>query len=434
MLSSASSAVTDLKDKFNEMANKRKFQTLPDEALATVFEMLYKNHSDDTYRLEFVKSLSLVSRRFRRIVLHLPLMWSIISSTHLHINKAKLFVSRTVTPIISLSLRGAMSWRPTESDKVRVLNYYKLAASISSRIRTMDIYISSSESPYLQQIQQICSDISLPSLLELSLVCDVEVSRDCRDIWRGWNMPSLKKLEVTGILPQLPSDVLSKIHTCSIHLNFAEDIWRTAEVMGFLLSLTTVKDLRVAVRFFEPFARFNNETRMDSVERLTLELQNYKVATGQNILQVIKFPSLISFKLDVGIKDVNDLERALKNVTFLTPPTSVTDVTLAVGMEFENYHPRMPTFMVGEWCNAFEGLECLTLESDRRKTHGLFAFAASVDAIKVTGFETDVDGKYFSDLPDNWGFQPPHRTAVIEAENLGSYKGKIQFIESRYVE
>ncbi|KLO06205.1 hypothetical protein SCHPADRAFT_1002468 [Schizopora paradoxa] len=432
MLASASSAVTDLSCKFDEMAIQRSFQALPDEILAIVFEMLYKSHSEND-KLRSVNHLSLVSHRFRRIVIGLPVLWSNICSRSLHINKAKLVSSRATTPTISLSILGAVTWNPKESEDVRVLNYYKLAVSISSRIRILNIYISSSDLSQLQKIREICSSISLPSVIELILGCDTDVSRVFQDICRDWNMPALKKLDLDEILPQLPPDVMSKIHSCSIEINYTKDVWRTDEILGFLLSLKTVKVLRVLVRLFGTYGRSSKDSKMDSVQNLTLELQNTRVAMDRNILHFIKFPSITSFKLDLGIKDVNDLDNALENVTFLTPPTSVNNVTLAVGMEFEKYESRKPTSMVGEWCNVFEGLECLTLESDKKKTHGLLSFAASVDAIRITDFKGGIDGDYLHYLPYNsWDSQLQYRTAVIAAKHVGnSGKGKIRFIETR---
>ncbi|KLO08180.1 hypothetical protein SCHPADRAFT_944670 [Schizopora paradoxa] len=420
MVASASAAVKVLKTRFNDMANRRKFRALPDEILAMVFEMIYKSHSSDRDQLEAVKNLSLVSRRFRHIVIGLPVLWSNIPFMWLHVNKAKLFASRSITPIISLSIYSSFGRGPKESEHARVLSMYQLAVSISSRIRKMDIWITDQDLAYLQQIGRTCSNISLPFLFDLTVTCHSEVTRKCRNLCYDWIMPSLRKLRVNNVLPHLSSDVLSKIDECSIEANYSTDILRTEEIVEFLLSLTAVKVLCVTVRLFDFYERSNRSAKMDSVERLTLELQNSRVALGQNILHFIEFPSLKSFNLDLGLKDLSDLDDALENVNFKVQPKSVTDVTLGVGIEYEFYDEAMPTYLIGEWSQNFVGLKTLTLESKRKKTHGLFAFSTSVDAIKIIGCEEEegLTGDQMAYVPGMRCFRRPHRIAVIRAKNI----------------
>ncbi|KLO10181.1 hypothetical protein SCHPADRAFT_529682 [Schizopora paradoxa] len=429
MLTSASSAVTELKYKLDVMANRRKFKALPDEVLAIVFEMAFKSYSSDRGytgdkgQVTTVKKLSLVSRRFRNIVLSLPILWSNIPSPLLHVNEAKLFASRVTTPIVSLTIEGVESYESEESEKARVLSMYQLATSISSRIRKLDISLSKSDLPYLQQLRQTYSNFSLPSLFELNLRCYNQASRECRNFCRDWDMPSLRGLKVAEVLPELSSNVLSRIEFCSISANYIEETWRTTEIMEFLLSLTVVKDLRVSVRLSGFYPDSDQGAQLESVEKLSLALQNTNVAMDKNILHFIKFPSITSFNLDVGLTDIRDLEEILGNVTFKVPPLKVADVNLAVGIEFEDYDSRMPTFMIGEWSQAFEGLKTLTLESNRSKAHGLFAFADSIDAIKlIDPKEEGLTGEFLANMTHMWDSRRPHRTAVIDANDVSDSK------------
>jgi hypothetical protein len=427
MLTSAGTAVTELRNKLDNMANRRKFKALPDEILAIVFEMTFKSHSSDKGQVTTVKRLSLVSRRFRNIVLSLPILWSNIPSPLLHVDKAKLYASRATSPIISLKIDGAHSWdrEDLESQKARILSMYHLATSISSRIRTLEIYLTNLDLPYLQQIRQTCSNVSLPSLFELNFRCHYEVSRNCRKFCRDWSMPSLRRLKVYEALPVLSSDVLSKIHYCYISANYSQDTWRATEIIAFLLSFTAVEELHVSVRLFGFFAGLIEGGQMESVQKLSLELQNTTVAMDKNILHFIKFPSITSFNLNIGLKDIRDLEEILENVKFKVPPLTVTDVNLAVGIEFEEQFRRMPTYMIGEWSQAFGGLKSLTLESKRSKAHGLFAFADAVDAIKIIDPEEEgLSGEFLAEMTHMWDGRRPYRTAVIDANDVSGPYGR----------
>lgn len=139
MLASATEEVKKLKDKFNDWANKRKFCTLSDDILAIIFEMTCRDPTGS--QVMTVNNLSLVSRRFRSIVLGLPMLWSNISCPALSIATAKLFASRIATPSISLSISGADAYfsPPNLSKLVRVLSAFQFAVSISSRIRILSI-------------------------------------------------------------------------------------------------------------------------------------------------------------------------------------------------------------------------------------------------------------------------------------------------------
>ena len=72
-------------------------------------------------------------------------------------------------------------------------------------------------------------------------------------------MPRLKKLEVEEFLPEIDPDIASRIESCKIVANRerkADEIdicWRTSEIVDFILSLSSVKDLEVAVRVIDHY-------------------------------------------------------------------------------------------------------------------------------------------------------------------------------------
>lgn len=437
MLASASAAVTELRGKFDIMANQRKFHALPDELLAIIFEMACQHSPSDGSKS--VCKLSLVSRRFRRIVLRLPILWSSISLPDQHINKAKLFASRATTPTISLSIEGICTddQRPQESEHARIIAMYQLAVSISSRIKTMSIRLRDSDIPHLQQIHQTCSHISLPSLVDLSLDadCSNDNRRKCKTLCRDWDMPSLRKLNLENFLPELRSDVLSKIETCYVEANTGKSVsqgyWRTIEIIEFLQSMVSVKDLCVDVGLIDNYQEPEEGITMESVQNLTLVLWNTKVGMQVNILYFVKFPSITSFKVNLGLKEILDLDDALQDITFRVPPKLVTDVALTFCSEYEPCEEALPTYIIGEWCETFRGLKSVTLESERENTHGLFAFAGSIDALKVINLDNEMCGEILANIPGMW--DRPHRTIILDADDVGrtGHLHKVKFIDRR---
>ncbi|KLO04615.1 hypothetical protein SCHPADRAFT_933959 [Schizopora paradoxa] len=445
MLASAGAAAANIHYMIIDNRNRREFSALPDDVLAIILEMAAGDLRDYSEQMKTVKNFSSVSRRFRRITLGLPSLWSYICSPSINVETARLFASRATTPVIALSISGISSISPFYTDpeskgvseRARVQAMFEIAASVSSRLQTMHLHFSKRDISLIPRISQVCSALSFPFLAELSMECygGFHICREFKSLCSDWNMPSLQKLVLVDIPLQLPDNVLSRIKVCSIEANrertpndlLGEGYWRTAEIVAFLLSLRLVEKLRVAARLMDHYRISENEHEelsMDSVRNLTVGLQNLDVAMGFNILRLIKFPFLTSFKLDVGLDSLNSLEEALKNVRFRVQPTTVKDLTVAVNIAFEDRDGRMPLFVIGEWCEKFGDLKRLTMESERDKAHGLFAFAGSFDSIQLVDpkEDTTVCGDFLADIPLMWGNasfdKHPHRAAVITVDDL----------------
>ncbi|KLO10178.1 hypothetical protein SCHPADRAFT_930669 [Schizopora paradoxa] len=426
------------------MANQRKFHTMPDEILSIIFNLIHQSLSSGHART--VNKLSLVSRRFRSIVLGLPVLWSRISFPHLRVKHAELFASRAKTHPLAISMDDSYDWKLKEPELVRMMDMYELTVSLSSRIQKLSIHISENSSLDLDVIQKTYSNASFPCLSELTLEWYTESPRTCRFLFQGWVMPSLTTLCVVSILPILSPAVFSKILTLSVEVNRGvdedgDDAWHPTEIITFLLSCLSVVDVRISARLFSTqLLPPNTLPKMESVKRLTLHLPNTETAMESNILHLIKFPSLTSFKLDLGLGDLECLDTVLKHVSFLAMPDSVTDVTLAVGVEMDSCEGRLSLpYTIGKWCNRFKGLKSLTLDSDRRRTHGIFAFTGPIDVLKVVKHHQSDAEK----MPDVFLFRlehfwdRPHRTAVVAVEKfdgeINHQTGNIQYIE-RYTD
>ncbi|KLO10202.1 hypothetical protein SCHPADRAFT_907085, partial [Schizopora paradoxa] len=439
MLVSASVAVKELKAKFSVMVNQREFQSLSDDILSIVFETAYETLPDDKLKVKFVKNLLLVSRRFRNIVIGLPVLWSNISSATLRLKDAELFASRVTSPIISFSIYGGARYKQKadkEAEESRIFGMYQLAASISSRIRSFQIHVSQNDRNVLKKFAESCPIVSLPALEELTLDSSRYPTRGTVKFCCKWTMPLLRKLNVVECLPELPAEILSRVSICSFVLNKdaskEEELWDSSDIIEFLLSLTAVKELRVNVRLPSGYPKPIPE--MVSVERLTLVLQDYEVDVTMDdyLLDFIVFPSITSFSLELGSKELEKLGGVLRRLQFKTPPTSVTQVTLSAGTEHKPANGRVPTYLLGDWCKTFRGLKSLTLDGRKDKTFGLIPFTTPVDAVKVVNCaKEDMSGGLLGKLPSLWDYYDrPRRTAVIAAEDLGeNRRERLEFVE-----
>ncbi|KLO10201.1 hypothetical protein SCHPADRAFT_530003 [Schizopora paradoxa] len=440
MLASASAIVANLKTKFNDVANQHKFHTLPDEILSIVFEMTYRSLSSG--HVKMVNELSLVSRRFRNVILGLPVLWSEIAFPYFRIETAELFACRAKSHPLAISLDDAFCWESKGPEFVRVtMGMYALTASLSSRIQKLSVCFSdfSAFNLNFDATKNIFANASFPCLSDLTLKCLTESTRAYRSLCQDWNMPSLTTLRVVNVLPIIPPVILSKILTLSVDANRDsndgdDDAWRPTEIITFLLSCLSVANLRVAACLFNTHPS-RPLPKMESVKRLTVDLHNTGPIAESNILSLVEFRSLTSFRLHLGISDLEDLDEALERIEFLAAPTSVTEVTLTVGVEVGSDAGRAPLRAIEEWCNArFKGLKSLTLGSNRRICRGLFEFTRSIDVLKVIDRNDGEEGmsdRFLSKLMPLWDH--PHRTAVIGAEENDDGidgSGKIRFIDS----
>lgn len=436
MLASASDASRRLRGKFIARANRACFRDLPDEIIAIILEMALDDTRSQWQLGETANSFGRVCRQWHRVVGSLPVFWSKISSPPFQLKKATLFASRAVAPTICLSIRGIfVSGFDTEASELkRVMGMYKLAVSVSARIQKLALHFYADDMPHLEQILETCANVSLPSLSELKLNCSSnEVGRKTRRLCQSWDMPSLQTLTLSDALPDLPFDVLLRIQTCSLEANrdysqaelLMNGCWFTSEIVEFLASLLSVENLRVAVKTVGGFANADEDPVMDSVKSLDLGLQNGMVATSPSILHFIAFPSLTSFRIDLGLRDFNLLHEVLDNLNFIVPPTSVTNVTVAIGMEHEDADRGSPIYTIGEWCQQFGDVKSLKLESKRSNTHGLFAFASPFDALDIVDEEgSTLRGELVEDIPFVKAWRRPRRMAVINTKNEVKYDDK----------
>ncbi|KLO10180.1 hypothetical protein SCHPADRAFT_930671 [Schizopora paradoxa] len=422
MLVSVSDASQKLREKFIVRANRSGFRNLPDEILAMILELALGETRSPWDVSALANSYSLVSRRFRRVVLAIPAFWSKISSPPFKPEKAAHFASRVTTPTICLSIKGIRGSEDNEfydDEEMRVIGMFILTMSISSRIRKLALHFSVDDLHLVGEIQPIYTHLSLPSLSELKLDYR-DMGHSFASFCREWVMPSLQTLTLKDAIPQFPSAVLSQIKTCSIEANRDNDgaFWSTSEILEFITSLTSVEDLRVAVRLVGLYNGSYEPYIMKSVRNFNLGLQNDDVARHPNVLLYIAFPSMVSLRVELGLKDFSLLHSALNHIYFRIPPTSVTSVTVAVGMELEDANQDLPVHTVGEWCTQFGDIKSLKLESNRDNAHNFFSFANSIDAVEVVDERGSVfDVRTVENVPFEGALVHSRQKAIFDSKN-----------------
>ncbi|KLO10207.1 hypothetical protein SCHPADRAFT_530057 [Schizopora paradoxa] len=433
MLTSVSDASRMLREKFITRANRGGFRNLPDEILAMILEEALGDSKYQWNTNYYANNYCLVSRQFRRVALSVPSFWSRIASPPSGVSKAMLFASRTVTPTISLSINGVspniIDTRATEL--VRVVGMYKFVVSVSARIQRLSLQFFEEDRSHLAQTFKLRAHLPMPSLTELKITCsNVILGRIIRSICLNWDMPSLQKLTIKDVLPDLPTSVLLQIRTLSLEVNrgtapamfHAEGGWLTQEFVKFLLSFPSVEHLRVAVQLYDGYeqTQADEDPVMESVRTLDLGLQNTEAASAANILRIINFPAVDSFRVELGMKSLEVLEGVLDNVYFRAPPTSITNVTVAVVRELEDDDSTSPVYTIGKWCEQFGDVKSLRLESKKDDAHGLFAFTNPFDVLDIVDERGSImNGKAVEEIPSQWSRGP--RKVIYHLEDTAKH-------------
>lgn len=421
MLASASVVVEKLKGDFNTMTNKRVLHTLPDEILAIILEHCCGRGADLSF--DALNKIILVSHHFRDILFRIPSIWS--RFPQLHLERAERYASRATRPEIEMVIRGVLY--ASDREMKRVPGLYSLAVSVSSRIRTLSLTLSSFDLPHLETILQTCSSMTLPFLEDLSLSCS-SVGPHCTSLCSNWDMPSLRRLGISDILPTLAFSVLPQIKACTVVANWGnqtedleeDEYLEATEVVEFLASLTSVEVLQVDVRLLDEYIGPEGPS-MGTVKKMTLILRTLEVAKATHIMDIIQFPNILSLKLEFGLPDVESLDEALgatsSSSVFEQSVTSVTHLQLSLDQEFGDTRDR-PFNVINDWCTRFEDLQSIILENKREKGHGLLSFAGSIDAIRVSSTHETIPEDSISRIPDLWKRTKQRKVAVFNSDFL----------------
>lgn len=186
--------ITDIKEHIHHFVLGKGLASIPDELLSNILE-----HAEGSQRRTALKeNLSLVYRRFRRLVLNTPRLWSHISSSYeMRYVRTCLERSKSVGLSIDLLINN-------KGDLDRGLSFLAEVIPHSSRWEDLNVLFSFArmDLDLRNKIHQspIFSKLHLPSLYSLSLELNTtgNFNFDKNGIWhfyQNWDMPNLRSLD-----------------------------------------------------------------------------------------------------------------------------------------------------------------------------------------------------------------------------------------------
>ncbi len=249
-----------------------------------VFEFLH-----DLEGFGVPEKLSLVNRRFRKLTLQTPLLWSSILCGCFNLPKATTFVSRSASHLLSVKLHNPYGWafhplKLAEKTRRKIAllldNFQLLVVSLSERLHTLTLdiqgYCRESTHILLDSIRKSHESLTFPHLTTLDITYDHGWSNrgvsQAAHFYRRWSLPSLQILCAENFVPSFNSKVTSQLKSCRLELNYDIPAWDCEGITIFFGSLTSATDLEFILHFqhFYP-QRPAAQIELPRLERLTLE-------------------------------------------------------------------------------------------------------------------------------------------------------------------
>jgi len=379
VLASTSKVVARLQDRFKDLINQSRFMDLPDDILASIFSFACR------WGRRATTTLTSVCRRFREIVVRLP---TGIDFPRHSVRYASLLASRSAAPNMTFVISDV---HDISERSDRFNSMLQLGASISARLRIMQLNLKYIEDSFVRQISHTFSAVSLPHLDELRITCAMGFGRKCTAICRDWDMPSLRKLEAINVIPELPSAAASNIRSCRIEIEegngkIVDWRWRAIEILDFFMELASLEYLDITFPLRQDDRPAWEETIiLDTVTALVLRLPKVNSALHRNFLHIAEVPNITSLSLEIGLTDLKQFGKVLDNIGGAfrnSVPTSLTDLTITIVEG--NIQSRTPFMKLPAWCLCFQNLKHITLNSPRRRAHGLFSFANNIDSVRMS--------------------------------------------------
>lgn len=246
--SSLNETIMGIEEYIHPFERGKGLASIPDEILSKIFE-----HAEENLirvRITTKEKLSLVCRRFRRIVLKTPRLWSHIDSLReMRYVRTCLKRSRSAGLSIKLSI-GQNDERKLD----RLLSHFAEAIPHSSRWEHLDVYIGLTKTTSGIDLRKkilrsiISSDLHLPSLCSLRLDMDPNFfsgasDDNTRHFYQNWDMPNLRFLEISIV----PKPIIApKLSSFRLSGNF-RDLPPSDKVRlrSFIASFPTLQELDV---------------------------------------------------------------------------------------------------------------------------------------------------------------------------------------------
>lgn len=284
------------------------FRALPDDVVAIIFE-----HACDADRnSDTAGSLSRVSRRFRRISLALPALWSELSSKEsLGVNRMRYHRTGAVGFGVHLWCRRDPEGKRKQHygvDRVRKLFSFSLSQAFG--LRSLHLYLDPTTTcsrKFLERLNTAYEYVSLPVLETLSLqFVKCKPDNPMVDFYKAWDMPSLRRVESSIVVPALSAEMCARLTSCRIVFKH-DDPWHWSspkELFSFLESLTSVRDLDLVLdrTFFHLSSESERELKLSELSSLTILTGHNCDVIGREIFRMLgPCPKLKRLSLDATL-------------------------------------------------------------------------------------------------------------------------------------
>ncbi|TDL20678.1 hypothetical protein BD410DRAFT_790643 [Rickenella mellea] len=221
LLDGVDDAITTSNRKYESMTFTNGIRSLPDELLASVFEMGVEPY--DSFDNEFPITMSHICGRFRGIALSTPSLWSKLLS-HSSLDETREFLSRSRSAPLSIYLGRS------RSNHIQLLNdFLDLVTPYSDRWSSL--YLMSSNPMVLLSLHYYCPVPNFSHVIEYFTP---------RGLGRGinlprWQMANLKNFVGHDAFP--PSSCTSTLTNCHLSFEIEFDLTLLAKTIIQLTSL-----------------------------------------------------------------------------------------------------------------------------------------------------------------------------------------------------
>ncbi|KAH8111981.1 hypothetical protein DFH11DRAFT_1611188 [Phellopilus nigrolimitatus] len=291
--------VTAIQTKLHPLVLQDGIDSLPDDVLSLVFEYFCADCVDDEdARMNLPVTLSLLSRRFRNLALHLPRIWANINlglvKSH---GQLDTWLSRSKSSVLDLEISGEVP----EAFLQKVSN-----VAVLSRLQTLTFNTETTSYGLTTKLVRNLLDhfdgLSFPDLDHLNIRFGgyFTESEEGQPMFRPtWDMPNLRSLTAYNIIPKLFLPSLTHCELSIVSYDAGPAIGSPFQLLSFFRSTPNLTHLTLRFEFVL-FREIDSEettlvgvTKLSNLESLSLKIFDEVEAEGcRNLLNDIDFPVL----------------------------------------------------------------------------------------------------------------------------------------------
>lgn len=301
MLVASKSVVAHLNERFDDLVTQVGFELLSNDVLSLIFEFAH-----DVETSQVPESLSQVNRRFRKLAIGMPGLWTHISSRRSSASKATEIVARSSDSSRTLSI--ALECHQTHGSRADSLSKYfhVLVLPSMERLRSLTLHVNLTSGlrpdvSLLDKLHKSHQSLDFPVLQTLEITYDNFASGrdalpDTAHFYSQWTMPSLRTLRARNLVPVFPDPLLSKVTSCRLELDYNTDLfagggWDVEEIVMFLGSLGDVEELDFTLHY-QHFTISDITAPFAKLSRLSLVFGMYGIASCENFFSLFFCPNL----------------------------------------------------------------------------------------------------------------------------------------------